>query len=77
MRILARMPLGSVDRAKATVCDAWGDFPDRTSTDLVGRLDGGALKDLVVANMVKNRKLAKALGGTRWCQFRALMVYPA
>jgi putative transposase len=85
-RILARMPRGSVDRAKATVsvararaavCDAGGDFPDRTITDLVGRLDGGALEDLVVANMVKNRKLAKALGGTRWCQFRAVMVYPA
>jgi putative transposase len=85
-RILARMPRGSVDRAKATVnqarahatvCGAWGDFPVRTSTDLVGRLDAGALEDLVEANMVKNRKLAKALGGTRWCQFRALMVYPA
>lgn len=85
-RILARKQRGSANRAKARrklarahskVRDARRDFLHKTSTDLVRRFDAVAIEDLAVANMVRNRRLAKAIGRTGWGEFRELLEYKA
>lgn len=84
--ILARKRRGSANRVKATVLvtgqhakvsDARRDFPHQRSTDLVRRFDGIAVEDMAVRNMVKSRKLSKAIRRTGWGEFRALLTYKA
>jgi putative transposase len=85
-RIMARKKKGSANRAKAKVKvarahsrvrDARRDFLHKTSTDLIRRFDGIAVEDLAVANMVRNRCLAKAISRTGWGEFRTLLAYKA
>jgi putative transposase len=83
-RILARKQRGSANRKKAKVkvarchsrvADARRDFLHKTSTDLVRRFDVIAVEDLAVANMVRNRTLAKSISRTGWAEFRSMLDY--
>jgi len=85
-RQLARKQRGSANRRKAKtkvarahsrVRDARRDFLHKASTDLVRRFDGIAVEDLAVANMVRNRSLAKSISRTGWAEFRTLLDYKA
>ncbi|GAB2945258.1 RNA-guided endonuclease TnpB family protein [Micromonospora polyrhachis] len=85
-RMMARKRKGSANRAKAKqkvarahsrVRDGRRDFLHKTSTDLVRRFDAIAVEDLAVANMVRNRSLAKAISRTGWAEFRTLLMYKA
>jgi putative transposase len=85
-RRLARCQKGSANRAKARrkvaraharVTDARRDFLHQASTSLVRRYDVIAVEDLAVANMVRNRSLARAISRTGWAEFRRQLEYKA
>lgn len=85
-RRLARCQKGSRNRAKvrvkvarahARIADARRDFLHKASTDIIRRFDVIALEDLQVANMVRNRHLARAIYFTGWAQLRAMLEYKA
>ncbi|HEU5417585.1 MAG TPA: RNA-guided endonuclease TnpB family protein [Streptosporangiaceae bacterium] len=64
-------------RAHARVADARRDFLHQASTDLIRRHDIVAIEDLAVKNMVRNRKLARAISRTGWAEFRRQLEYKA
>ncbi|MEU8798910.1 transposase [Spirillospora sp. NPDC048819] len=74
-RRMARKRPGSANRRKAKtkvaaacrkVRNARADFLHRTSTTLVRQADVIVIEDLAVANMVKNRSLARAISDCGW-----------
>ena len=83
-RRLARCRKGSANRAKASakvarayrkVRNARADFLHRASTRLIRHNDVIVIEDLAVANMVKNRRLARAISGCGWGEFRRQLEY--
>ncbi|MGH8966927.1 MAG: RNA-guided endonuclease InsQ/TnpB family protein, partial [Actinomycetes bacterium] len=85
-RRMARCRRSSVNRRKAKnkvaaahrkVRDARADFLHRTSTRLVRDADVIVIEDLAVANMVRNRRLARAISDCGWGEFRRLLEYKA
>ncbi len=83
-RRMARKAKGSNNRAKARakvarahrkVRDARADFLHKTSARLVRDHDVIVIEDLAVTNMVRNRRLAKAISDCGWGTFRRLLGY--
>jgi putative transposase len=83
-RRLARCQRGSANRAKARakvarahrkVANARQDFLHRTTIGLVRGHDLIAIEDLAVKNMVRNRRLARAISDCGWGEFRRQLEY--
>jgi putative transposase len=83
-RRLARCQNGSANRAKARakvarahrkVRNARGDYLHRASTRLVRENDVIAIEDLAIENMVRNRRLARAISDCGWGEFRRQLAY--
>ena len=83
-RRLARCQNGSANRAKVAakvarahrkVRHARQDFLHRASTRLVRENDVIVIEDLAVANMVRNRHLARAISDCGWGEFRRQLEY--
>ena len=53
------------------------DFQHKTALALVRQYDTIYLEDLQVANMVRNRHLAKSISDASWAQFRTILSFKA
>ena len=85
-RRMARNRRGSCNRAKAKrkvaaahrkVGNARRDFLHRTSSRIVRNADVIAVEDLAVNNMVRNRRLSRAISDVAWSEFRSMLEYKA
>ncbi|MBW6437280.1 transposase [Actinoplanes hulinensis] len=85
-RRMARKQRGSGNRRKAKVRvavahrkvrNARRDFLHQTSTTLIEQADTIVIEDLAVANMVRNRRLARVISDVGWAEFRSLLAYKA
>ncbi|MGW3681816.1 RNA-guided endonuclease InsQ/TnpB family protein [Streptomyces prasinus] len=85
-KALARKEKGSGNRARARlkvariharITDRRRDHLHKLSTRLVRENQTLVIEDLTVRNMVKNRRLARAVSDAAWTQFRSMLEYKA
>ena len=53
------------------------DYLHKISTEIIKNHDVIGREDLQVSNMLKNRKLSKAMSEVSWHQFRTMLEYKA
>ncbi len=68
-----RKAVGMLQRAHQTVKRQRLDFHHKTALNLLRQYDTIYLEDLRVANMVRNRRLAKSISDVGWAQFRTIL----
>ena len=72
-----RKALRKVARGHRKVTDSRKDFHHKLSSRLIDENQVIAIEDLAVKNMVKNRKLARAISEQGWSSFTTMLGYKA
>lgn len=85
-RAYSRKQKGSANRTKARlkvariharIADRRQDYLHKLTTRLVRENQAVVIEDLAVQNMLKNRRLSRAISGAAWHQFRRVLEYKA
>ena len=66
-----------VARVHEKIANTRADYLHKLSTDIVKNHDIIGMEDLQVSNMLKNKRLSKAISEVSWSQFKELLEYKA
>ncbi len=66
-----------VARIHEKIVNARTDYLQKISTEIIKNHDVIGIEDLHVSNMLKNRRLSKAISEVSWYQFRTMLEYKA